>query len=286
MWQALAGVPLTQRHVDAGGVCTRVVEAGEGEPLVLLHGIASHLEAHLTVLPALAERHRVVLYDMPGRGWSDKPDRPYTIDYLGDHLVALLGALDIPRAHLCGQSLGGWVAAWTAAHAPGAVGALVLNNPGNIASRPEALAKVRESNRAMVRDPGLADVRTRLEWLFGAKDAVTDEHVAIRHRMYRQPGFARAMEHIGAILDPEVRARYIWEPGWCGRIAAPTLVLWSAHNPLATLADTERLAAWIPGARVEVFDHSGEFPQVEEEQRFLDVVGGFLAGAASAPARS
>jgi 2-hydroxy-6-oxonona-2,4-dienedioate hydrolase len=282
MWQALAAVPFRQHHVDAGGVSTRVVEAGEGEPLVLLHGIASHLEAHLTVLGALARDHRVVLYDMPGRGWSDKPDRPYTIDYLSAHLVALLGALGIGRAHLCGQSLGGWVGAWTAAHAPDAVDALVLNNPGNIASRPDALAKVRESNRAMAEDPSPADVRTRLEWLFGAKDAVTDEHVAIRHRMYRRPGFPAAMEHIGAILDPEVRRRYIWDAGWCGRIAARTLVLWSAHNPLATLEDTERLAGWIPGARVEVFDRSGEFPQVEEEARFLDVVGGFLAAGAPA----
>ena len=95
--------------------------------------------------PGLAADFRVTAYDMVGHGWSDLPDRPYTIDVLCDHLIGLLDALDIASAHLSGESLGGWVAAWTAAHHPDRVGRLVLNTPGNIANKPEVMARLRDS---------------------------------------------------------------------------------------------------------------------------------------------
>ena len=253
--------------LDSGA--TRVIEAGEGPALVFLHGIASHLEAHLPVLPALADEYRVVLYDMPGRGFSERPDTPYTIDYLSAHLVELLDALDIGSAFLSGQSLGGWTGAWTAAQKPERVTRLVLNNPGNITSRPDRLAAVRESNLKMVREASLEDVRARLEWLFHQADAVTDEHVAIRHRIYGQPGYEIAMGNINAILDPEIRQRYAWSPEWCTAIEAPTTLIWSRHNPLAQLEDMERLTDWIPNSELVVLEHSAEFPQIEEPEAFL-----------------
>lgn len=266
-WSELFGLSCARRMVDAGGVSTRVLEAGSGPPLVFLHGIASTLEAHIPAFPGLAEQFRLVAYDMPGRGWSDKPDRPYTIDYLSDHLVALLDALDIEKASLSGQSLGGWVAAWTAAYHPERVERLILNNPGNVRSRPEMLAKVKESNLRQARNPSLEEARERLGWLFHDKSKVTDEAVWIRYAAYSQPGFARAMENISAILDPEIRKNYAWSEEWCSKIQAPTLLIWSEHNPIASLEDGRVLLKWIPEIRLERFS-SGEFPQHEETERF------------------
>lgn len=277
-WQHLVDAPFEQRFIEAHGVRTRVLEAGDGPPLVFLHGITSHLEAHLTLVPELSTAFRVVLYDMPGRGLSEKPDRDYTIDYLSEHLVGLLDALAIQRAHLCGQSLGGWIAAWAAAHEPRRVSRLILNNPGNVRSRPEALAKVRESNRRMMVDLEPDAVRARFAWLFHDKRAVSDEHVAIRYAMYSQPGFDRAMRRIDSILDPNIRERYVWKREWCGRIGVPTLLIWSRHNPLATEGDMRMLTSWIPEARLLVLECSAEFPQLEERETFADLVRDFLAG--------
>lgn len=275
VWSELLRLECAQRVVDAGGVRTRVLEAGEGPPLVFLHGIASTLEAHSPVFPELAGHFRLVAYDMPGRGWSEKPDIPYTIDYLSEHLVALLDALDIDKANLSGQSLGGWVAAWTAAHHPERVEKLVLNNPGNVRSRPEALVKVRESNIRQAQNPSLQEARERLEWLFHDKSKVTDEAVWIRYASYSRPDSVRVMENISAILDPEVRKNYAWNEEWCGKIEAPALLLWSDHNPIASMEDGRVLMEWIPNIRLERFS-GGEFPQHEETKRFCKVHVEFL----------
>src|ERR1700722_15306676 len=132
IWADLLGVDLQQRFVDAGGVRTRVLEAGDGPALVMIHGTGGHLEAYARNVRVLSEHFRVVLYDMIGHGYTDKPDRPYTIDVMSDHLVATLDALGIERAHLSGESIGGWVAARSAAHHPDRVGRLAPHPPCTI----------------------------------------------------------------------------------------------------------------------------------------------------------
>src|ERR1700734_4092838 len=119
IWGDLLGVDLQQRSVDAGGVRTRVLEAGDGPALVMVHGTGGHLEAYARNVRALSENFHVVLYDMIGHGYTDKPDRPYTIDVMSDHLIAVLDALGIERAHLSGESIGGGGAAWAGADPPG-----------------------------------------------------------------------------------------------------------------------------------------------------------------------
>jgi 2-hydroxy-6-oxonona-2,4-dienedioate hydrolase len=125
IWGDFAGVELRQHFVNAAGIRTRIVEAGSGPTLVMVHGTGGHLEAYTRNVRELSQHFRLVLFDMVGHGLSEKPNRPYLIDYLSDHLVAVLDVLGIERAHLSGESLGGWVAAWTAAHHPDRVDRLV-----------------------------------------------------------------------------------------------------------------------------------------------------------------
>jgi len=169
IWGELADVDHQLRHVDVVGVRTRVLQAGSGPDLVLLHGTGGHLEAYARDIAGLACDFRVTAYDMVGHGWSDLPDVPYTIDVLSNHLIGLLDALGIDRPHLSGESLGGWVTAWTAAHHPDRVARLVLNTPGNIANKPEVMARMRESTMAAVLDPSDETVRRRVEFLFHHK---------------------------------------------------------------------------------------------------------------------
>lgn len=271
IWDDLVGLPVRQHFVDAAGTRTRVVEAGEGPPLVFVHGTGGHLEAYSRNFAALSKRFRVITYDMAGHGFSEKPDRPYTIDFLSDHLVGLLGALGIEKTNLSGESLGGWVAAWTAAHRSERVERLILNTPGNIANKPEVMEKVKNSSLQAVREPTTANVRARVEWLFYDTSLVTDELVSLRRRIYSQPGFERAMENIVAVQDPEVREAYKWGPGWCGLIVAPTLLLWTDHDPTGGLDEADLLLEWIPGSRLHVIEGAGHWPQWERPDEFADV---------------
>lgn len=267
-WMEVAGVPLRQHYVAAGGVNTRVLELGEGPVLVLVHGTGGHLEAYARNLRVLAEHFRVVVYDMVGHGASDKPDRPYTTDFLSDHLVSLLDALQVDMAHLSGESLGGWVTAWTAAFHPERVGHLVLNTPGNITNKPEVMKKVRDSSLKAVREASYENVKTRLEWLFHDKSFVTDELIRLRNRIYTQPNFERAMQNIVAMQDWDIREPYAWSPEWCGKITAPTLLLWTDNDPTGGLDEAELLKDWIPGSRLHVIEGAGHWPQWEKPDEF------------------
>ncbi|WP_328457623.1 alpha/beta fold hydrolase [Amycolatopsis sp. NBC_00438] len=275
IWGELGELEHTLRYVDVpldGGVVrTRVLQAGTGPELVLLHGTGGHLEAYARDLAGLARDFHVTVYDMVGHGWSDLPDRPYTIDVLAAHLVSLLDVLGIDRAHLSGESLGGWVVAWVAAHHPDRVNRLVLNTPGNIANKPEVMARMRDSTMAAVRDPSDATVRRRVEFLFHHKEMVTDELVNLRRRIYSRPGFVRAITNTLVLQDPQVRKDFAWDPAWVSKVTAPTLLLWTSHDPTGGLDEADLLLGWLPDALLHVIDDAGHWPQWEKVGEFLDV---------------
>ena len=284
IWGELADTDHELRHVDVHGVRTRVLRAGAGPDLVLLHGTGGHLEAYARDIAGLAADFRVTAYDMVGHGWSDLPDRPYTIDVLSDHLTGLMDALAIPRAHLSGESLGGWVAAWTAAHQPDRVGRMVLNTPGNIANKPEVMKRLVESTTAAVRDPSDATVRRRVEFLFHHTEMVTDELVTLRRAVYSRPGFLTAIGNTLVLQDPEVRRDFAWDPSWVGKVTAPVLLLWTDHDPTGGLDEAELLLSWLPDARLEVIEDAGHWPQWEKPGEYLRAHRDFLLpGAAVEP---
>lgn len=101
----------TQRDVEVlGGLRLRYIDVGEpsgAPPLVLLHGLASRLEEYEELVKVLAPHRRVLVLDLPGNGYSDKPDRPYTLPFFEDSILAFLDALAVREAIPLGGSLGG-----------------------------------------------------------------------------------------------------------------------------------------------------------------------------------
>ena len=122
MWLDLMGVGLTQSFYDVGGVRTRVLEAGQGTPVLLLHGTGGHAETYQRTIGDLAEHYRVLVPDMLGHGYTDRPACPYTLDDYAAHLFGLLDTMGIDRLVLSGESLGGCVAAVDGARTPRAGG--------------------------------------------------------------------------------------------------------------------------------------------------------------------
>src|SRR5436309_1495995 len=86
------------------------VEAGAGDPLVLVMGFGGDHLAWGLQIPAFAAKYRVVAFDNRGVGQSDAPDAPYTTPMMADDTVGLMDALGIARAHVCGVSMGGMIA--------------------------------------------------------------------------------------------------------------------------------------------------------------------------------
>jgi 2-hydroxy-6-oxonona-2,4-dienedioate hydrolase len=252
----------------------------------MLHGTGGHAEAYLRNIATLSRDFTVIAYDMPGHGFSDGPDIPLTLDVYSDHLGTLMDELGIERAHLSGESLGGWVAAWFAAAHPGRVDHLVLSTPGNVTSKPETMKVIRETTMKAVAEASPETVRSRLEWLFAPdnRHMVSEELVAIRLAIYLRPNAERTMRNVLVLQDPEVRARYAWNEGWTSRIQAPTLIVWTSDDPTGEIGEGELLESWIPGSRLVNIDGAGHWPQWERPEEFDRLHREFFGVAGNATA--
>lgn len=247
--------PVAVHHVEAGP---------PGAPaVVLLNALGSTLEIWDRQVDALAERHRVVRFDLRGHGRSPVPAGPYALADLGGDVVALLDRLGVERAALCGVSLGGMVAMWLAAHAPERVDRLVLCCTSARMGPPDAMRE----RAAVARTQGTAALADAVaaRWLTPAYAA---EHPAqlrrLRDMIAATPdeGYAGCCEAI-ATMDLD---------GALERIAAPTLVIAAADDPSTPPDHGARIARRVPGARMTVVAHAAHLAQIEQ----ADEVTGLL----------
>src|ERR1700691_5620262 len=144
VWSDLQGVSFVQGYLDAGGVRTRYLHAGDSTKpaLILLHGSGGHAEAYVRNLEAHAEHFSTWSIDMLGHGYTDKPGHPLEIGHYVEHLLAVLDAIGVKRAHLSGESLGGWVVSRAAVDHPDKVDRLVLNTTGGSQADPEGMERI------------------------------------------------------------------------------------------------------------------------------------------------
>ena len=280
VWSDLTGLSFSQGFLDAGGVRTRYIASGQPDKplLLLIHGTGGHAEAYSRNLAAHGEHFWTVAIDLIGHGWSDKPDSGYEVADYGAHVLAIMAALGRDKAHISGESLGGWVAAWLALNHPEKVERIVLNTAGGWTAHPEVMERIKRLSMEAVRDPSPARIRSRLEFLMHDTSKVNDDLVETRRAIYAQPGFAEVMEKVLILQDMDVRRRNMFSDDQTGRIAAPTLVLWTSHDPTATPDEGKRIADLIPGARFEVMNGCGHWPQFEDAARFNDIHLNFLLG--------
>lgn len=277
LWTELAGVDYSIRQVPVGAWSTRVLESGAGAPLILMHGTGGHLEAFAKNVKALGARYRVIAYDYPGHGWTTTAETDLEIDDYIDHLIGLMDALGIERAHLSGESLGGWVAVKFASRFPERVDRLVLNTPGGTMATPQVMERIRSLSQAAADDPSDQRIQARLEWLMADPRSVTGELVAIRRGVYSRPGFAESMRHILCLQDPDIRRKNLVTDDELAAITAPTLVIWTSDDPSGPAKAGLDMADRIPDAAFTMIENAGHWPQWEQQEQFDQVVLEFLA---------
>lgn len=275
-WVDVLGLDIAQTYYDAGGIRTRCLESGRGFPLIMLHGTGGHAETYIRNFRGLGEHFRVYAIDMIGHGFTDKPDKDYTLPVYAQHLRDFMDAARLERAHIQGESMGAWIAAWFALEYPERVEKLILNTAGGFRSHPEVMAKVKNSTLEAVKNVSYETVRKRLEWLMYDPKKMTDEMVEIRYRIYSQPGMVRAMEHVLCLQEMEIRQKYILTPERLSRIQHPTLVLWTSHDPTAPIEVGKAAQEHIPNSQFVVIDECGHWPQFEKPEEFNRVVLDFL----------
>lgn len=280
MWIDLLGVSFAQRWVDAGGIRTRYLETGSASQpaLIFLHGTGGHAEAYCRNIGPHGQHFHTFSVDMIGHGFTDKPDIPLEIPRYVDHLVRFMDAMKIDRAHVSGESLGGWVAARFALTHPDRLNRLVLNTTGGSVARPEVMARIKELSQRAADHPTWDFIKSRLEWLMADPARVTEDLIATRQAVYSSAGFKVAMRNALVLQEMDIRTRNLLSDGDWRRIVAPTFVLWTTHDPTNPVAEGQRIADLIPGSKFAVMEHCGHWPQFEDAKTFNAQHIDFLQG--------
>lgn len=256
-------------------------DLGRGAPVVLLHPFPFSREVWSQVVPAFAERNRVILVDARGFGESalhargESTSAPYAIADLADDLAALLDELGVSRAAVLGMSMGGYTALAFAARHGARVAALVLANTRAAADTPDTRAK-RDEGRAAIHARGAdAYLDGSLGRMLGA-GAPPALHAQVRARAVpRADSLVAALE---ALRDrPDRRAEL-------PAIACPTLVISGADDQITPAAEMRLMSDDIGtsgggSARYVELAGAGHLSHLEAPQPFTAAVRGFLAEA-------
>ena len=289
IWNELMGAEV--RIYDQGKHVTRAIEAGEGEALILIHGVGGHAEAYArNVVRLAAEGFRVLSIDLLWHGLSGKPepfdDEKYCLQF-SDQVVDLLDQMGVEKGHIEGESLGGWVAMSTALRYPDRVGKLILNTTAGIRWEPGVVQidnvggsdALTQRSLAALENPSKETIRRRLEWLMAAPDRVTDELVDLRYAIYTRPDVNAALRKVVAngLGIGKDRNQYLTEDD-LKTISHPTLVFWSDKNPGSGPDVGERIASVIPGAAYYCMLDAAHWPQWEHPEEHDRIIANFLKG--------
>jgi len=276
------------QFVDINGVTVHYKEAGQGDTaLLLLHGFASSTYSWREVMEPLAEDARIVAFDRPAFGLTERPMpgdfpdgvNPYTADAQVDLTVGLMDALGIERGVLVGNSAGGTIATYTALRYPERVKALVLVDAaiysgGGSSSWVRPLLTSPQARRI-----GPLLVRNIRDWGYQFGQSAwhdparfTDEIWANYSKPLQAENWDRALWELTQASRPLGLDQRLEE------LAVPVLVITGDDDRIVPTEQSIRLAGEIPGAELVVIPNCGHVPQEECPDAFLAAMAEFLAG--------
>ena len=268
--------PEIGESIDVGGVRTNYIVAGEGDPLILLHGSGPGVTAFANwrgVIPDFAQHFRCYAPDTLGFGYTDFPAdiRGFDMDRWMGHLTGFMDELAIERAHFIGNSYGGALTLGLAARHPERVARMVLMGAAGLPFPiTEGLAKV------WGYQPSLEAMRDLMTTFAFDAALVKEEIVASRYHASIRPGAQEAYSS----LFPEPRQR------WLDALATseddlralphPALIVHGREDVIVPWQISQRYNELIPNSELHVFGHCGHWTQIEKRERFVELVTHFL----------
>jgi pimeloyl-ACP methyl ester carboxylesterase len=285
------GRDLAHGVVDVMGVPVYVVDAGEGPPVVLIHGYGDTADGWRRVVPGLLDSHRVVALDVPPFGRSGDPRAKRLIDYYRDFLPAFLDEMRIESATIIGHSLGGAIALHFALANPRRVDRLGLVAPAGLGKAPPwwwymltgygpawrtALSLPSPLTPLLIR----AGMKRFLDWRLFHDPRKLEQDVRHLLEMHSSPkDFDRLLaagrtcidSYTGTLLEDSAA------------IKAPLWMVWGRHDGLVPSAHARAFAQVHPSADVHVFEACGHYPQIELPSRFNRLLRSWIAETEPGP---
>jgi pimeloyl-ACP methyl ester carboxylesterase len=270
-----AASPEIGKSIVAGGIRTNYLEAGQGAPVVMIHGSGPGVTAYANwrlVMPKLAERFRVLAPDMVGFGYTERPaDASYSMDAWVAHIVGFLDALELPKVNLVGNSFGGALSLALATRYPERVDRLVLM--GSVGTRFDLTPGL---DAVWGYEPSMENMRELISVFAYDQSLMTEQLVRSRFEASTRPGFhesfsamfpAPRQRHIDMLATPEEQIR---------KLDKEVLIVHGREDRVIPLQASMRLFELIERSQLHVFGRCGHWTQIEHASRFANLLEDFF----------
>lgn len=257
-----------------GGVDIHYRDQGEGEPLVLLHGIGSSLHTWEGWTELLDDRFRVIRLDLPGFGLTG-PDssNTYTIPYYIDVLHTFLESLELDEYYLAGNSMGGWLAWEYTLKYPDEVNKLVLIAPAGFITPdnpPKPLRLAQKFEKMTINGPPRFVVRKFLKQAYGDRKKVSQQLVDRYYELNNYPGNGEAFYKIAT-------GEYQPNTSKLPEIKSPTLILWGSEDKKwIDVSHAQLFEELLPDDQLIIYDGLGHLPMEEDPALTVKDIREFL----------
>ncbi len=263
---------------------------GSGPTILLVHGITNSSQSWLPAMRLLARDHDVIAPDLPGHGASDRQRGDHSLGAHACMLRDLLRVLEIDHATVVGHSLGGGVALQFAYQFPELVERLALVCSGGLGRevsplvRGAALPGAEQILPLLTAKPLLNVGATVGSWLGriglqpGADLAEVSRGIASLGDTERRAAFVRTVRSVMSPLGQRITANdrlYLAE-------GTPTLIVWGERDHIIPVRHGRAAHEALPHSRLEVFEESGHFPQLDDPWRFAELLADFIASTTPA----
>jgi len=257
---------IRSKKTKVGGLDVHYFTAGQGDPLVVIHGGGGDARTWLKNIAALSENYTVYAPDLPGYGGSQPLDGDYFIPELTDFMDGFSDSLGLDKFHLMGHSLGGGIALNYALESPHKIKKLVLVSSLCL-GREIALWVRLLSTPAFIRSIGaiVMAVLRAIKWLVKTLLAPIE---------FVMP-FSQASMNLGGSITT-FKEQTLVLASRLSEIMMPTLLVWGDRDPIVPVRQAYAAAQVIPNCQLKVFENRGHNVHRDELQQFSRVLAGFL----------
>lgn len=284
LWVDLMGS--TVRVVEGARYRTRVIEAGSGDALILIHGVGASAEVFARNVMNLAQHFHVYAIDALYHGYSslEPYDAEHRVERQAEAVLDFMDAVGVRWAHIEGESMGAGIAFYLGLRHPERCGRLILNSGSYYVNFKRTFPEMPEGDllmplsRESVTDLSRETVRRRMEYLVASPDHLTDELVEVQYQMYADAAIRESMKRVYGITAPRPRLMH-YEEEIAATLGPPTLVIWTDGNRGAGPEVGEYLASVIPGAQYHLIRGAAHWPQWEQPEEHDRAVLRFLKQA-------
>jgi pimeloyl-ACP methyl ester carboxylesterase len=283
---------IKEKYVDVKGIRTRYLEAGKGQPLLLVHGGSfgtdSSADSWDTMVDAFAEFFHVFAIDKIGQGFTDNPKRDdeYVIGTAVQHAYDFLNIMGIESAHLMGHSRGGYAVTRLALEHPEKAKVLIIVDSSTLMTPPNPLYDEWAKQAAQIKD-----IRERERYLVSVNsfksDHITEKLLDAKVKIVSQPKIQEAKAKMDAGLNKRFKEDLVAKQKetheWikAGGLKTPTLIMWGFNDPSATIdrcgiPAMKLILSSVPKSEMHVLNEAGHSCYREQPKAFVTVVTNFI----------